>query len=234
MGMFPATKKAPPGAPLFISLFCHARLDPGIQEPRAPHPLLPSQPRLDPRERGVGGFGLFFQPRGALHQFADALGAGLKGGEALARCTRPEKGGGGLHGDGEDHGQRHPAIKRPCRLFFRVCFLFHSAHLHRRPNMTSDEWLIVLMGAALACGPLLLVWTEERTRNKGIAVPTLFTIKGYQFSPHSVFSLVIGGMLVLLSWQMRGTSLGFLFVVFGFVGLAAAAGNIIRSKKRGA
>lgn len=100
--------------------------------------------------------------------------------------------------------------------------------------MTSDEWLIVLMGAALACGPLLLVWTEEKTRDKGVAVPTLFSIMGYRFSPHSVFSLVIGVMLIALSWQMRGASVSFLFLVFGFVGLAAAAQNIIRSKKRGA
>ena len=100
--------------------------------------------------------------------------------------------------------------------------------------MTSDEWLILLMGAALACGPLLLVWTEEKTRAKGVAVPVLFSLKGYRFSPHSVFSLVIGAMLVLLSWQMRGASVSFVFVVFGFVGLAAAVQNIMKSKTRGA
>jgi hypothetical protein len=33
---------------------------------------------------------------------------------------------------------------------------------------------------------------------------------------------------------MRGGSESFLFLVFGFVGLAAAIQNIIRSKKRGA
>ena len=56
---------------------------------------------------------------------------------------------------------------------------------------------------------------------------------GYRFSPHSVFSLVVGIMLIALSWQMRGASVSFLFLVFGFVGLAAAIQNIIRSKKRG-
>lgn len=100
--------------------------------------------------------------------------------------------------------------------------------------MTSDEWLIVLMGAALACGPILLVWTEEKTRDRGVAIPTLFSIVGYRFSPHSVFGLVVGIMLVALSWQMRGASVSFLFLVFGFVGLAAAVQNIIRSRKRGA
>ncbi|MBO6634894.1 hypothetical protein [Parvibaculum sp.] len=100
--------------------------------------------------------------------------------------------------------------------------------------MTSDEWLILLMGAALACGPLLLIWTEERTRAKGFAVPALLTIKGYRLSPHSAFSLVIGIMLLSLSWQMRGVGIGFVFTVFGFVGIVAAVQNILKSKTRGA
>lgn len=100
--------------------------------------------------------------------------------------------------------------------------------------MTSDEWLILLMGAALACGPLLLVWTEQKTRAKGVAVPTLFSIGGYGFSPHSVFSLVIGIMLVALSWQMRGAGgISFVFMIFGFVGVLAAIQNIFKSKTKG-
>lgn len=97
--------------------------------------------------------------------------------------------------------------------------------------MTSDEWLILLMGAALACGPILLVWTEQKTRAKGVAVPVLFSLKGYRFSPHSVFSLVIGAMMVLLSWQMRGAGgISFVFMIFGFVGVLAAIQNILKSK----
>ena len=46
--------------------------------------------------------------------------------------------------------------------------------------MTNDLWMILIMGMALACGPVLLVWLEERTRARGASVPALVTIKGYQ------------------------------------------------------
>lgn len=96
--------------------------------------------------------------------------------------------------------------------------------------MTSDEWMILIMGMVLACGPLLLIWTEERTRAKGIAVPSIVSIKGYGFSPHSTFSLVIGLMLIFLSYQMRGIGLGLVFMIFGFVSFVVVIRNVLKSK----
>lgn len=97
--------------------------------------------------------------------------------------------------------------------------------------MTSDHWMILIMGMALACGPILLVWLEERTRARGIAVPSLFSVRGYAISPHSAFSLVIALMLIYLSYQMRGIGLGFVFMIFGFIGAIVAIQNIRRSKR---
>ena len=96
--------------------------------------------------------------------------------------------------------------------------------------MTTDHWMILIMGMVLACGPVLLVWTEERTRAKGIAVPALLAVAGYKVSPHSAFSLIIAVMLIFLSFQMRGASLGFVFMVFGFVDVIVAVRNIMKSK----
>lgn len=96
--------------------------------------------------------------------------------------------------------------------------------------MTTDLWMILIMGMALACGPVLLVWLEDRTRARGIAVPALLTVKGYKVSPHSAFSLVIAVMLIFLSYQMRGIGLGFVFMIFGFVDLVVAVQNIRKSK----
>lgn len=96
--------------------------------------------------------------------------------------------------------------------------------------MTTDLWMILIMGMVLACGPVLLVWLEERTRAKGIAVPALVTVKGYKVSPHSAFGLVIAIMLIFLSYQMRGIGLGLVFMVFGFVDLIVAVQNIRKSK----
>lgn len=96
--------------------------------------------------------------------------------------------------------------------------------------MTSDHWMILIMGMALACGPILLVWLEERTRARGIAVPSLFSIRGYAVTPHSAFSLVIAAMLIYLSYQMRGIGLGFVFMIFGFIDVIVAVQNIRRSK----
>ena|SRR3990167_9373201 len=97
--------------------------------------------------------------------------------------------------------------------------------------MTSDHWMILIMGVALACGPILLVWLEERTRARGIAVPSLFSAKGYAISPHSAFSLVIAAMLIYLSYRMRGIGLGFVFMVFGFIGIIVAVQNVRKSKR---
>ena len=97
--------------------------------------------------------------------------------------------------------------------------------------MTSDEWMILIMGMALACGPVLLVWLEDRTRARGVAVPALITIKGYSVSPHSAFGLVIAIMLIYLSYMMRGIGLGFVFMVFGFVDVIVAVQNIRKSKR---
>lgn len=99
--------------------------------------------------------------------------------------------------------------------------------------MTSDHWMILIMGMAIACGPVLLVWLEDRTRARGAAVPSLVTIKGYNISPHSAFSLVIAIMLIYLSYLMRGIGLGFVFMVFGFVDVIVAVQNIRKSKKPG-
>ncbi|WP_041535848.1 hypothetical protein [Parvibaculum lavamentivorans] len=96
--------------------------------------------------------------------------------------------------------------------------------------MTSDEWMILIMGMVLACGPILLIWTEDRTRAKGGTVPSLVAIKGYKFSPHSAFSLVIALMLLFLSYQMRGQGPSFVFMIFGMVGLVATVRNILKSK----
>lgn len=96
--------------------------------------------------------------------------------------------------------------------------------------MTTDHWMILGMGAALACGPILLVWLEERTRLRGISVPALVVIKGYRITPHSAFSLVVVVMLIFLSWEMREIGLGFVFMIFGFIDVIIAVQNIRKSK----
>jgi hypothetical protein len=96
--------------------------------------------------------------------------------------------------------------------------------------MTSDEWLILLMGVALACAPMILAWTEERTRARGIAIPAILTIKGYRLSPHMSFSLVIAIMLLSISYQMRGAGLSFVFLVFGVAGLIVVLNNVQKTK----
>ena len=97
--------------------------------------------------------------------------------------------------------------------------------------MTTDLWMILIMGMVLACGPILLVWLEERTRARGISVPALVTLKGYKVTPHSAFSLVVAVMLIFLSYEMRGIGLGFVFMVFGFVDVIVAVQNIRKSKR---
>lgn len=97
--------------------------------------------------------------------------------------------------------------------------------------MTSDQWMILIMGMALACGPVLLVWLEGRTRARGGAIPALVSVRGYRVSPHSAFSLVIAVMLIYLSYMMRGIGLGFVFMVFGFVDVIIAVQNIRKSKR---
>ncbi len=96
--------------------------------------------------------------------------------------------------------------------------------------MTTDHWMILIMGAGLACGPILLVWLEERTRARGISVPALVTLKGYKVTPHSAFSLVVAVMLIFLSYEMRGIGLGFVFMIFGFIDVIVAVQNIRKSK----
>ncbi|WP_421863781.1 hypothetical protein [Parvibaculum sp.] len=96
--------------------------------------------------------------------------------------------------------------------------------------MTNDLWMILIMGMALACGPVLLVWLEDRTRARGASVPALVTVKGYKVTPHSAFSLIIAIMLIYISWQMRGIGMGFVFMVFGFVDIIIAVQNIRKSK----
>lgn len=98
--------------------------------------------------------------------------------------------------------------------------------------MTADEWMILAMGMALACAPMLLLWTEKRTRARGIAVPSLFTIKGYSVSPHASFSAVIGVMLLVLSHQMRGSGISFVFMVFGVVALVVVLSHVQKTKPR--
>jgi hypothetical protein len=90
--------------------------------------------------------------------------------------------------------------------------------------------MILIMGAGLACGPILLVWLEERTRARGISVPALVTLKGYKVTPHSAFSLVVAVMLIFLSYEMRGIGLGFVFMIFGFIDVIVAVQNIRKSK----
>ncbi len=96
--------------------------------------------------------------------------------------------------------------------------------------MTTDHWMILGMGAALACGPIPLVWLEERTRLRGISVPALVVIKGYRITPHSAFSLAVAVMLIFLSWEMREIGLGFVFMIFGFIDVIIAVQNIRKSK----
>jgi len=96
--------------------------------------------------------------------------------------------------------------------------------------MTNDLWMILIMGMALACGPVLLVWLEDRTRARGASGSALVTVKGYKVTPHSAFCLIIAIMLIYISWQMRGIGMGFVFMVFGFVDIIIAAQNIRKSK----
>lgn len=98
--------------------------------------------------------------------------------------------------------------------------------------MTLDEWMILAMGMALACAPMLLIWTEKRTRARGIAVPSLFTIKGYSLSPHAGFGAVIAVMLLYLSYQSRAGSLGFVFMVFGVVALIVVVNHVQKTRGR--
>ena len=92
--------------------------------------------------------------------------------------------------------------------------------------MNADEWMILAMGMALAVAPMLLIWTEKRSRARGIAVPSLFTLKGYSVSPHAGFGAVVAVMLLYLSYQMRGIGLGFVFMVFGVVGLVVVLNHV--------
>ena len=96
--------------------------------------------------------------------------------------------------------------------------------------MTADEWMILAMGMALAVAPMLLIWTEKRSRARGIAVPSLFTLKGYSVSPHAGFGAVVAVMLLYLSYQMRGIGLGFVFMVFGVVALVVVLNHVQKSK----
>lgn len=96
--------------------------------------------------------------------------------------------------------------------------------------MTSDQWMILIMGMALACGPILLIWLEDRTRARNVAVPSLVSFKGYSLSPHSAFGLVIAVMLIYLSYLMRGVGLGFVFMIFGFICVIVVVQNIRKSK----
>lgn len=96
--------------------------------------------------------------------------------------------------------------------------------------MTPDEWMILAMGMALAVAPMLLIWTEKKSRARGLAVPSLFTIKGYSISPHAGFGAVVAVMLLYLSYQMRGIGLGFVFMVFGVVGLIVVLNHVQKSK----
>lgn len=96
--------------------------------------------------------------------------------------------------------------------------------------MTTDHWMILIMGMALACGPVLLIWMEERTRARGATIPALLTVKGYRITPHSAFGLVIGLMLVFLSYQMRGIGLGFVFMIFGFIDFIFVVQNVRKTK----
>ena len=96
--------------------------------------------------------------------------------------------------------------------------------------MNADEWMILAMGMALAVAPMLLIWTEKRSRARGIAVPSLFTLKGYSVSPHAGFGAVVAVMLLYLSYQMRGIGLGFVFMVFGVVALVVVLNHVQKSK----
>lgn len=96
--------------------------------------------------------------------------------------------------------------------------------------MTSDLWTILLMGIVLALAPFVLIWVEDRTRKRGTSVPSLVSFKGYSISPHSAFSLVIAVMLLYLSFQMRGSGMDFVFMIFGFVGIVAVIQNVAKTK----
>ena len=96
--------------------------------------------------------------------------------------------------------------------------------------MNADEWMILAMGMALAVAPMLLIWTEKSSRARGVAVPSLFTLKGYSVSPHAGFGAVVAVMLLYLSYQMRGIGLGFVFMVFGVVGLVVVLNHVQKSK----
>lgn len=96
--------------------------------------------------------------------------------------------------------------------------------------MTNDHWMILFMGMALACGPILLIWFENKTRARNVTIPVLVSLKGYSVSPHSVFGLMIAIMLIYLSYLMRGIGLGFVFMIFGFIGVIAVVQNIRKSK----
>lgn len=96
--------------------------------------------------------------------------------------------------------------------------------------MTPDEWMILAMGIVLACAPMLLIWTEKRTRARGVAVPSLVTIKGYSISPHAGFSAAIGVMLLYVSHAMRGTGISFVFMIFGVVALVVVLNHVQKTK----
>lgn len=96
--------------------------------------------------------------------------------------------------------------------------------------MTSDLWMILLMGIVLSLAPFALIWLDDRTRKRGVLVPSLVSFKGYSISPHSAFSLVIAFMLLYLSFQMRGSGMDFVFMIFGFVGLVAVIQNVAKTK----
>ncbi|MAB15310.1 hypothetical protein [Parvibaculum sp.] len=95
--------------------------------------------------------------------------------------------------------------------------------------MTTDGWLILVMGIVLALAPMILSTMEQKIRERGTSVPNIITIKGYGLTPFTLFSGFIAVVLLYLS-RLMGPSLGFVFVVFGIVACAVVVQQVRNTK----
>ena len=95
--------------------------------------------------------------------------------------------------------------------------------------MTTDGWLILVMGIVLALAPMILASMEQKIRERGATVPNVITIKGYSLTPFTLFSGFIALVLLYLS-RLMNPSLGFVFIVFGIVACIVVIQQVRKTK----
>ncbi len=98
--------------------------------------------------------------------------------------------------------------------------------------MTTDGWLILVMGIVLALAPMILATMEQKIRERGTTIPNVITIKGYSLTPFTLFSGFIALVLLYLS-RLMNPSLGFVFIVFGIVACIVVIQQVRKTKSAG-